>query len=728
MDRSILTTRSDRARFFLSAMTCAVGLTSISSGAVAGEAAAPVVLPTVKVAAQQQDKRLSAPYAGGQVAQGGDLGLLGAADVMETPFSTVNYTALEIDESQAYMLTDVLTHDASVRATTSTEGFGDDFQIRGFAVGSGDMSLNGLYGLLSSSHIPMAMAARVDLLKGPGTLMRGIPPNGSIGGSANIVTKRAEATPLTQLTLGYRGAENATAKVDVGRRFGDEKAWGVRFNGVLRDGEATIKDGNQQLGLGTLGVDYRGERWRWSMDAIYQKYQLDSYRGQIRFAPNVTHIPTAPDGDVTIYPGAGLTQEDKTIATRLEYDLSDRVSAHLAMGYRDGEVGQTFPMSVNPLTGVREGVDAAGNFGVKNSYYDSYTKTFSSDAGIRGRFDTGEVGHTLSLGLSHLTEEAGNAFSAGSAISSSNLYNPSPLPANAAVRLDTHKAADTTLDSVALADTLALFDDRLLVTLGLRHQSVKVEGYSTLSGNKTSDYDASAVSPAAGVVVKLQENVSLYGNFTEGLTRGTIVGPAYANAGEVLDPYKSKQYELGVKTDWGEVTTTAAIFQLSHPAARADANNVYDYSGAQRNRGVELGAYGALRPGLRLLASAALIRAELRGTGNAATDGNRAAGVPEQSYRLGLDWDLPWVPQVSLSGRVNYTSDMYANDTNTLTLPAVTTLDVGAQYRARIASKQVVLRLNVSNLTDKNYWLSSNGMFATNAAGRTVKASATIDF
>lgn len=689
---------------------------------------APITVAANAGRSRQAAGALPAPYAGGQVAQGGSLGLLDTNDVMDTPFSTVNYTSVHIENSQAYTLTNVITHGASVRATTSTEGFSEEFQIRGFSVGTGDMSLNGLYGLLSSAHIPMAMVERVELLKGPGALMRGIPPNGSIGGSANIVTKRAGNRPLTQLTLGYRGDANAMIGADVGRRFGEDKAWGVRFNGVLRDGEATIEDGDQRLGLATLAVDYRGDRLRWSLDAIYQNYDLDTFRGQISFANGINSIPEAPDGDISIYPGTNLSQRDKTLVSRLAYDVTEHITTHVAMGYRDSVMKQAFPMSVDPVTGARQGVGANGDFAVKNSFYDSYSKTFSSNAGVRSEFQTGAVGHRLSLGMSYLTEEAGNAFSPGTAIVSSNLYNPSALPPNAAVRKDMEKSSDTALTSVAISDTLAFLDDRLLLTLGARYQNVNVEGFSTATGQQTSDYDASAVSPGAGVVIKPREDVSLYANYTEGLTRGSIVGPSYANAGEVLEPYKSKQYELGVKVDWGRIITTAAIYQLSHPSGRADANNVYAYSGEQRNRGLELQAYGVLRPGLRVLASASFIQATLQDTGNPLTDGERAAGVPGQRYSVGLNWDLPWMPKLSLSGRVNHTSSMYANDLHTLTLPSVTTLDAGAQYFTSLAGKPVVFRLDVFNLTDENYWLSTNGTFVTNAAGRTVKASVTIDF
>lgn len=64
-------------------------------------------------------------YAGGQVAQGGTLGLLGSTSVMNTPFSTVNYTSKLIEDQQARTAADTLINDSSVRSTTGGNGFDD---------------------------------------------------------------------------------------------------------------------------------------------------------------------------------------------------------------------------------------------------------------------------------------------------------------------------------------------------------------------------------------------------------------------------------------------------------------------------------------------------------------------------------------------------------------------------------------------------------------------------
>lgn len=110
---------------------------------------------------------------------------------MDTPFSTVNYTSDLIENQQARTAADTLINDASVRLTTGSNGFDDTFQIRGYAVGSGDVGFNGMYGLVSSNRVPAQIVERIELLKGPGALVNGISPGGSIGGGINILSKRA---------------------------------------------------------------------------------------------------------------------------------------------------------------------------------------------------------------------------------------------------------------------------------------------------------------------------------------------------------------------------------------------------------------------------------------------------------------------------------------------------------------------------------------------------------
>jgi iron complex outermembrane receptor protein len=230
------------------------------------------------------------------------------------------------------------------------------------------------------------------------------------------------------------------------------------------------------------------------------------------------------------------------------------------------------------------------------------------------------------------------------------------------------------------------------------------------------------------VVFKPQNNVSVYANYTAGLSAGGTAGPSTANAGQVFAPQKSKQYEMGVKVDWGRMTTQAALYQIQRPGSMTDpVTNVYSFGGETRNRGLELTAYGEIQKGLRLLASAAFNDATLTRTAGGVNQGNEANGVPERTFNLGLDWDAPWVEGLSLNGRVIHTSAMYYDAANILRMPGWTRLDLGARLRTNVAGKPVVLRASLENVSNKSYWVTASG-YTTTGAPRTLMLSAQVDF
>ncbi len=698
-----------------------IGLLFVSGAAVAqSPSTSPeATLPTVVVVGDTLGD-LPPAHPGGQVARGGSLGVLGTSDAMDVPFSTMNYTADFIEDQQARTAADTLINDASVNLTTARGGFADTYQIRGFAVGEGDVGFNGLYGLIPTNRVSAELIERLELIKGPTAFLNGIPPNGSVGGSINIVSKRAIAEPLTRLTTSFTSEANLGLHLDVGRRFGEENAWGVRFNGLVRGGEGSIEGGNQKTALGSVALDYQRDGLRVSFDAFAKRDDTDEFRPQINLQGSTTVIPEPPDSRLNFYPGTTLVQDDRTVVLRAEYDASESLSFYGGIGYREGFADQLFPVTSNTA-------NSTGNFTVRSTYYDSYSETVSGNAGLRWRVATGAVRHTFTAGVASMRAEAGNVYIQGDSVAS-NIYDPTPLAPINLPRTEPQRASDTTLTSVSLADTMGLFDDRLLVTLGVRDQKVDVQRYDTATGAATTRYEASATAPLAGLVYRASSNVSVFGNYTSGLSQGTTVGPAYANAGEVLAPFKSKQYEVGVKAQLGLVTTMASLFQLSRPAARADeVTNIYGYTGEQRNRGLELAAYGQIRRGLRGIVSVAFIDPELTKTAGGVNQGNDAAGVPDKRLSAGLDWDTPWVRGLSLNGRMIYTSGAYLTDVNDLRFDSWTRFDIGARYRALIAGKPVVLRANVENLFDKSYWLTA-GTYVTVGAPRTLVLSASVDF
>lgn len=668
-------------------------------------------------------------YAGGQVAQGGTLGLLGSQSTLNTPFSTVNYTSQLIQDQQGRTAADTLINDASIRATTAQNGFDDTLQIRGFPVPAQDVGLNGLYGLVSSSRVPSQIIERIEVLKGPGALINGLAPGGSVGGGVNIVTKRAGEIPFTRVTPFFMSAGNYGLHVENSGRYGANKEWGIRFNGVGRNGEASINDGNWRTGLGALAVDYRGERFRWTLDAISQNDDTRNFRPQMGIQTTVPFIPAVPDARHNWYPGTLLKQRDNTIATAAEYDISESLTAYAAIGHREGENYQTFPDS--RVTGFPGGMDQFGNFRLINAYYDSYSRTTSGNAGIRSRFQVGPVNHAVNLAFTGYYQENGNAYVANTPAQSvaSNIYNPSPLPAVTGARLPPRKANEITLRSMAVADTMSILNDSVLFTIGGRHQRVEQDAFSTATGLQTSSYGSEAYTPLAALVVKPLQNVSLYANYAEGLSQGIIVPANFANRGEILAPYKSKQQEAGVKVDWGTITTTAAVFQIARPLLITTAANVRTYGGEQTNRGLELNAYGLLMPGLRGMVSATFLKPEITKSVNPLEIGNDAAGMPDKTFSGSLDWDTPWVSGLSLNGRVIYTSGAYLTNLNLAwqRFSDWTRVDLGARYATSFNGRPVTIRANIENVAGANYWLTT-GSFVTIGSPRTYMLSAAFDF
>ncbi|MFL9924102.1 TonB-dependent siderophore receptor [Herbaspirillum lusitanum] len=672
------------------------------------------VLPTVTVTESADP---TAPYAGGLVARGGSLGVLGTASVMDTPFSTVNYTSQGIEDVQARAIGDVIANDASVRNTNGNGGFGDSYQIRGFTMSANDVAFNGLYGLVPLTRMPIAMVERIEVLKGPGTLMYGMGPAGGIGGAVNLVAKRAHEDPTSSVTATYLSNSQFGLKGDIGRRFGDNQEWGIRVNALYADGNTGLSGSNQQQTMGSVGLDYNGSRLRWSLDAYTQHEDARNFRPQFSIG-NLTSMPDAPSGSANLYPGNTLQSDDKAVATRLEFDINDNLTAYGAVGYHVAQSAQNFPRAT--ITSVQ------GATSVTNGYYDQKVTSTSADVGLRTRFNTGGIKHTLIAGANMLDQQTDYFYQMSGTAVASNLYNPAALGALNFVRGEPSPQSQTRLTSLALTDTLSMLDDRLRLTVGLRRQQVYNHGLTT--GSQTSN--KTAISPVAAVVVKPVENLSLYANYTAALTSGGFAGAQYANAGEAFAPTKSKQYETGAKVDWGRITTTAAVFQIEQQNSSTQVINGLTYAtqdGRARIRGLELSAYGEIQRGLRFNASGTFFDTQQSHTAGGATDGKEVGAVPSNNFNLGLDWDTPWLQGLALNTRIARTGAMWYNNSNAIKVPAWTRVDIGARYITKTAGQVVTYRANIENLFDKNYWVMQNGYVGT-ASGRTFVLSAQVDF
>ncbi|MBC9208972.1 TonB-dependent receptor [Roseomonas aerophila] len=683
---------------------------------------APVQLPEVNVQASALASGLLPPRAGGQVATGGGLGLLGNPDAMDTPFNTLNVTSQRIEDSQARTVQDALSFDPSIRGTGQQGGIFDAFYIRGFPIGegnAGEIAFDGRYGIAPNYRVFSEYVERIEVLKGPGALLYGMAPNGAVGGVINIVPKRADED-LTRLTTDYSSDSQLGAHLDFARRYGENREFGLRFNGSYRDGDTAVDEQSRRAGVTALALDYQGERLRVWMDALWQRERFDAPSRPLLLAAGVP-IPRAPGGQRNITQSWEWSRmEDTSGLLRAEYDLTDSITAFAAIGGSESEVDRLF------------GTPTITSFGGDTLHTPQHFRfeahRYTYDAGLRARFETGPVRHTVSLQASRYHEALDRATVNGTPVAS-NIYTRVNRPAqDVAAPGRVPRVSETELTGLAIADTLSVLDDRVMLTLGLRNQQVETDNFNAANGQVSSRYDKSAVTPMVGLVVRPWQNVALYANYIQGLSRGDMAPATASNAGEVFAPYETEQYEIGVKLELGQLSTTVSAFQISKPSAEL-AGSRYVVSGEQRVRGLEWNVFGEITPGLRALGGATVMDPELTSSANRAVVGNRPVGVPTVQANAALEWDLPWVSGLTAGGALTYTGSQWLDTTNDRQFPAWTRADLNMRYRTEIAGRATTFRANVYNVADSKYWssVSSYGTFSQGAP-RTYLLSMTVDF
>lgn len=696
----------------------------------------PMQTVVITASADASAQGLPGDYAGGQVARGGRLGLLGNVDIMSAPFNTTNYTHALIQDQQARSVADVVQNDPSVRVARGFGNYQELYVIRGFAVNSDDLAYNGLYGLLPRQFVAAELLERVEVFRGANSFVNGAAPGGGgIGGMINLLPKRAPNKDLNGFTVGVESGGQLYGAADLARRFGPDNRGGIRINAVRRDGDTAIDREERELSVFSVGADWRGDAFRVSADVGYQDHKLYNARPSVTVGAGLP-IVAAPDADSNwAQPWTNSKERDVFGTLRAEADLGANSVAWAALGMRKTDESNILAsMNVNAA-------DGSGYQTRFDNVREDEVKT--GEIGARTTLRTGAIGHTLSATVSGFHSESKNAYAMGDFSGwNTNIYRPVDVAApptgfwpggNMFDPLVTRK---TILSSAAIADTLSFIDDSVLLTVGIRHQRLKDYGYDYVTGLGNSSYERSANTPVAGVVYKATQNVSLYANYIEALQQGGSATSAFGqppltNNGQPLAPYVSRQKEIGVKVDGGKLGGSVALFTTGQPLAYI-ANNTYGTFGEQRNRGVELSVFGLPTKGLRVLGGATLLDTKQRRTQGGVNEGLEAIGVPEIQVNLGADWDVPTVPGLSLNARALYTSTQFADAGNTQKVPAWSRLDIGASWATRLMDRDVTLRARIDNVTDKNYWASSGGYptygYLVAGAPRTLAVTATVDF
>lgn len=678
------------------------------------------VLPEVKVSAAADSRALPAAYAGGQVAQGSRMGILGNVDVFDTPFSTQSFTETFVQDQQARRVADIISADPSVRSAQAEYGDTETYIIRGFPLFVNQVGINGMYGMTEQRRITPEFYERIDVLKGPASMLNGMTPFGVVGGNVNLVSKRAGDTPLTRFTGSYVSGSQFGGHLDFARRFGPDNAWGIRLNVLSRGGDTPINRQNDRMENAALALDYRGDKLTASLDIANQDRLTKGQSGNMVYNQGFSLPRPMQNTHNYANEWEHIKTNAKYLTAKVEYEFSPALTTYASYGESRGDEEYFYAASQ-----MRRIINSAGDFTARVGGFRGSYEAQTYEVGLRGRVVTGSVSNSYALSYSDFERTSYGATVHASPEYTGNIYATPNLPRPDVAYTTPLQNGDLHLSSVGLVNTFGFIEDNVLFTLGVRDQKLQSGVFAT--GVRTKDYDASKVTPTAALLVKLN-SYSLYANYSEGLAQGATAPTGTANQGEILSPFVTKQREAGAKYNAGTFGVTAAIFEITQPSAFTNASNVFVADGEQRNRGLELSTFGQPFRGMRLLGGITLIEAKQIKTQNGLNDGKDAVGVPRLNFVLNGEYDVASAPGLTFTSRITAFSNANADVGNTQSIPGWGTLDVGARYAMRVSCRSVTLRANVMNLADKDYWNSVSRGFITMGAPRTLLLSATVDF
>ncbi|VEB94094.1 tonb dependent receptor [Citrobacter koseri] len=666
-----------------------------------------------------------------------DVGPLGNKAWVDTPYSTTTVTKEMIENQQAQSVSELLKYSPSTQMQARGGMDVGRPQSRGMQ-GSvvANSRLDGL-NIVSTTAFPVEMLERLDVLN---SLTGALYGPASPAGQFNFVAKRPTEETLRKVTLGYQSRSAFTGHVDLGGHIDDDNRFGYRVNVLNQEGEGNLDDSTLRRKLLSVALDWNIQPGtQLQLDASHYEFIQKGYPGSFSYGPNIK-LPSAPDPkDKNLaLSTAGNDLTTDTVSTRLIHYLNDDWSVTAGVGWQQADramrnVSSKIINNQGDISRSLKDSTAAGRF-----------RVLSNTATLNGHVDTGSVGHDIALSTTGYVWSLYSAKGTGPSYSwdTTNMYHPSEMYEKGDGKIitggDRYKSSVNTQQSITLGDTVT-FTPKWSAMFYLSQSWIQSQNYNK-SGHKTGQIDENGLSPNAALMYKITPNVMAYVSYAESLEQGGTAptNSDVKNAGQTLDPYRSKQYEMGLKADVSGMNLGAALFRLERPFAYVDpGDNVYKEQGNQVNNGLELTASGNVWQGLNIYSGVTFLDPKLKDTVSDTTSDKRVVGVPKVQANMLAEYSLPSMPEWVYSANVHYTGKRAANDTNTAWASSYTTWDLGTRYTTKISSVPTTFRVVVNNVFDKHYWASifpsgtdgDNGSpSAFIGSGREVRASVTFDF
>ena len=594
------------------------------------------------------------------------------------------------EEQGATVLGDALENVSGVGVQT---GFGifDLFVLRGFDSLSGGLILTDGAPEPESSFYQLYNTERVELFKGPAGFLYGGNP---LAGLVNLVRKAP--LPASFTVLGAGGGSFGTFEATVDANFWDHGPWGLRLNGLWRQGDGH-RDGLDHETLAVNPVLAWRPDDRTTLTLGLEWMQAD-------FQPDAG-IPVI-DGRIAPVPrersyASPYDRSEQDIG-RLQLDFERR------LGDRTTLRNKTY---VRQLDWISDGTllgfvfpNAAGSLDVSRTLLllDDRQEFVGNQLEVVHTWETGGVTHRLLAGV-EVTRFADQFTLDVALLPTIDVFQPVETAAGQPFVLPGFSSAgdaESTVVAPYIVDQIAL-SDRVQLLAGARWDSIDFD--DAVSGVSRSQ---SELSPMLGLVVKASDTVSVYAN------AGRSFAPPSPRVLDAPEPEESRQLEVGARwaAPGGKLRATLAAYELERDnIAIPDDNGFTQQAGDQRSRGIELELAASPARGWRTLFNYAYNDAELTRfselvqlpfpPGFAVFDrsGNRPAFAPEHLASLWVSRRFANGWHVGAGGR--WVGEQFIAEDNATRLGSYALLQASAG-RTRGAFRWSV---HLENLTDEEY-------------------------
>lgn len=652
--------------------------------------------------------------------------------LVEAPRSISVATRQQMDDRNVQNIDDAVRYMPGIVASSyGSDTRADWLRVRGFEP---TQFLDGLplpKGVYANPKQETWNLDRLALLRGPASSVYGQTPP---GGLLDMVSRRPSAESSNEIEVQY-GSDNhrqinfaSTGKID------DEGQFLYGLSGVIRDSGTQIDHvDNKRYNI--------APSLTWNIDddtrfTLLTQFTRDDTGITSQFLPvQGTKIPS-PLGDISHHKNLGdpdWEYYDRTyyaLGYAFEHRLNDVWQFKQNLRYTKSDLSfQTLTPGAYPFTQV----DADGNVGRTSTSVDEDISQFAVDNNFQADFATGDVLHTLLIGLDHQRTNTHYTSIYGDGLTT-NVNNPIyGLPIVRPPRSTAYYDYDQKTNQTGLyvQDQMAL--DQWRLTLGGREDWVHTGTKFFNKGDATNTERDKNFSGNAAISYVFDNGVVPYLSYAESFQP---TSNATASPTDSIKPTEGKQWELGIKYQppGSNTLLTAAVYDLTQKnvsvtTINSDNVSITSQTGEVKVKGLELEAVSDVTDNLKVIAAYTLAKSEVQ---NGTFKGNRLQLMPNQQASLWTDytWHNGVLDGFGVGAGVRYTGNTYGDQANTELgkADAYTVFDAAVHYdlgRLDNSLKGASLALNATNLFDKDYISTCDSFYCYYGDQRSVVASAT---